>query len=443
MGARPRTRNASTAEFGSAERLITAIQDLSLAQDLNAITEIVRHTARELTGADGATFVLREGGLCHYVDEDAIGPLWKGRRFPLQACISGWVMLHRQAVAIEDIYDDARVPVDAYRPTFVKSLVMVPIRTLDPLGAIGTYWANTHSANPEEIHLLQALADATAVAIERARLYDELEQRVRERTSALEAAYHRLAAETPPHREAERGVGDASPDVRRFLQRDRLAGVLASGIAHELNQPLSAAIAYADAAARLLGQPDGDRGEALEAMEKATAQNWRAVKIIRQFRELLRRGELDFQPSDLNDVMRSAILLVEEEAQGYGLAVGLDFTEGLRRVRCDCSSIEHVTLNLLRNAIEAMRDGGVVRGSARVRVRPGRAGFVHISVADDGPGLDAAARKNLFKPFYTTKQAGLGLGLSVSRAIVEAHGGELWADANEHGGAAFHFTLPL
>src|SRR5512143_859954 len=115
--------------------LISVIQELSLSRDLDAIMQIVRRAARQLTGADGATFVLREGPHCFYADEDAIEPLWKGRRFPLEACISGWAMLNRSEAIIEDIYVDPRIPVEAYRPTFVKSLAMVPIRSAAPIGA--------------------------------------------------------------------------------------------------------------------------------------------------------------------------------------------------------------------------------------------------------------------------------------------------------------------
>ncbi|QSX78872.1 GAF domain-containing protein [Agrilutibacter solisilvae] len=158
--------------------LVNAIQKLSMVRDFETLAALVRHAARELTGADGATFVLRDGDQCHYRDEDAIGPLWKGQRFPMSACISGWVMLHREPVAIEDIYADARIPQDAYRSTFVRSLVMVPIRTLDPIGAIGNYWAGRHRSSPEEIYLLRALADSTSVAIENVRMFEDLEPRV-------------------------------------------------------------------------------------------------------------------------------------------------------------------------------------------------------------------------------------------------------------------------
>jgi serine/threonine protein kinase len=173
--------------------LVEVVQRLSLARDLATVQDIVRRSARRLTGADGATFVLRDGDRCHYVDEDAIGPLWKGQRFPMSACISGWSMLNRRPAVIEDIYADDRIPYDAYRPTFVKSLVMVPIRTMEPIGAIGNYWAAPHQPTAAEVKLLQALADTTAVALENVRVFTELEDRVKARTAELEAANERLA----------------------------------------------------------------------------------------------------------------------------------------------------------------------------------------------------------------------------------------------------------
>ncbi len=170
------------------ERLIRAVQELSLARSLPEVQRIIRTSARELTGCDGATFVLRDNGKCFYADEDAIAPLWKGSRFPMEICISGWAMLNREAAVIPDIYQDERIPHEAYRPTFVKSLVMVPIRKLDPIGAIGNYWAHERQPSEQEVSLLQALADSTSVAMENVAVYTELEQRVKDRTAALEKA---------------------------------------------------------------------------------------------------------------------------------------------------------------------------------------------------------------------------------------------------------------
>lgn len=156
--------------------LVNTIQKLSLARDMDTVTDVVRTAARELTGADGAAFVLKDVDKCYYANEDAIAPLWKGQRFPMSACISGWAMINKKVVAIEDIYLDDRIPVEAYRPTFVKSLAMVPIRTMEPIGAIGNYWAKQHMPTAEEMELLQTLADITSVSIENVYAFNELKE---------------------------------------------------------------------------------------------------------------------------------------------------------------------------------------------------------------------------------------------------------------------------
>jgi HD-GYP domain-containing protein (c-di-GMP phosphodiesterase class II) len=164
------------AHLDHAGELVGIVQRLSLARSLAEIQRLVGSAARRLIRADGATFVLRDGNQCYYADEDAIAPLWKGLRFPMHTCISGWVMLHGEPAIIPDIYADERIPHEAYRPTFVKSLAMVAIRRLDPLGAIGAYWADRHRPTSEEVEVLQALADSSAVAIANVMAYRELNE---------------------------------------------------------------------------------------------------------------------------------------------------------------------------------------------------------------------------------------------------------------------------
>lgn len=183
------------------ERLLMVVQDLSLSRSLERIMEIVRVAARDLTASDGASFVLRDNGYCYYADEDAIAPLWKGQRFPMNICIGGWAMFNHQPAIIEDVNIDERVPHVAYQATFIKSMVMVPIRTQEPIGAIGTYWATHHEPTLEEVKILQALADVTSVAMENVQVYSELEQRVKDRTIALEEEVEeRKAAQAEVHR---------------------------------------------------------------------------------------------------------------------------------------------------------------------------------------------------------------------------------------------------
>jgi len=145
--------------------LADAIEFLSAAIDLEAIVATVLDFARRLSGADGVCFVLRDRERCHYIDENAIGPLWKGRRFPMSACISGWSMTNRRTAIIPDIYRDRRIPHDAYRPTFVKSLVMFPVGGEEPVAAIGVYWATQGVPQAATVLALETLARATATAL--------------------------------------------------------------------------------------------------------------------------------------------------------------------------------------------------------------------------------------------------------------------------------------
>jgi response regulator RpfG family c-di-GMP phosphodiesterase len=176
------------AQLDHAGELVGVVQRLSLARSLPEIERIVGSAARRLIGADGATFVLREGDQCFYAEEDSIAPLWKGLRFPMHSCVSGWVMRQGEPAIIPDIHADDRVPNEAYEPTFVRSLAMVPIRRLEPLGAIGAYWAHHHRTTAEEVEVLQALADSSAVAIANVMAYRELDDARRETLCRLAIA---------------------------------------------------------------------------------------------------------------------------------------------------------------------------------------------------------------------------------------------------------------
>jgi two-component sensor histidine kinase len=157
--------------------LTSVVRRLAVARSIQEVMEIVVQPARSLLRAGGVTFVLRDGDLCYYAEEDAISLLWKGKRFPMEACISGWCMLEARAVAIPDIYQDARIPHDAYKPTFVKSMAMVPVPQDRPIAAMGAYWPEVQDVPQEALDLLQTLGNAAALAImavdhrqERARL---------------------------------------------------------------------------------------------------------------------------------------------------------------------------------------------------------------------------------------------------------------------------------
>jgi GAF domain-containing protein len=151
------------------ERLQFATERLANTATLEEIARILRDCGRGVIGADGIALILRDGDFCHYFEEDAIGPLWKGQKFPMAACISGWSMLKRQTVCIADIRIDRRIPYDLYENTFVRSLVMAPVEKNPPVGALGAYWSRVYTASAREIADIEALAGATGAAILRLR----------------------------------------------------------------------------------------------------------------------------------------------------------------------------------------------------------------------------------------------------------------------------------
>lgn len=172
--------------------LVDAIDRLAGASAIEDVVEVVRLTARKLIGADGIAVILREGETCHYVEEDALGPLWKGQHFPMIACVSGWAMIHKRTVTIPDVTHDERIVPELYSPTFVKSLAMVPVRSDDPIGAIGAYWQDVREPTATEVELLEALARAAATAIENVRLIRALSKALADAELARDELRHRV-----------------------------------------------------------------------------------------------------------------------------------------------------------------------------------------------------------------------------------------------------------
>jgi len=208
---------ATPAANGALDVLVDAIEALAHANAFEDIAAVVRVAARRLTGADGVAVVARDGDRCHYIDEDAIGPLWKGLKFPMTACISGWSMLHRQTAVISDIYKDSRIPHDAYRPTFVKSLVMTPVGANEPVAAIGAYWREERQPTPGEIEALRAVARATATAFENVRLRTSLNEAIDRRDFLIRELDHRVKNTLASVQAIAHQTARSSTDKAEFL----------------------------------------------------------------------------------------------------------------------------------------------------------------------------------------------------------------------------------
>jgi two-component system, LuxR family, sensor kinase FixL len=229
-------------------------------------------------------------------------------------------------------------------------------------------------------------------------------------------------------------------DELLHASRLRSMGEMAAALAHELNQPLTATANYVAAALRLIDGPQPDLAQVRHALALASAQTLRSGDIIRRLRAFVARGETTRHPEQLDVMVEEASALALVGLGDRGVTVQFQRDPDLPPVIADRVQIQQVLLNLLRNAVEAM-EGSAVRaltlGTARWD------SMVAVSVADTGSGIPPSIEALLFQPFVTTKSEGMGIGLSVCRAIVEAHGGRLWAEPNPGGGSVFRFTLPV
>jgi two-component system sensor kinase FixL len=223
------------------------------------------------------------------------------------------------------------------------------------------------------------------------------------------------------------------------VSRLRSMGQMAAALAHELNQPLTATANYVRAALRLIEQPEPNLPRVRQAMSQAVQQTLRSGEIIRRLRAFVSRGEVARRPESVAKLIEEASALALVGAKEHGIKVMIRIDPNLPTAEVDRVQIQQVLLNLIRNAVEAME----AREVRELSVGTGMAdGAVLVSVADTGGGIPPEIESKLFQPFVTTKAEGMGIGLSVCRTIVEAHGGRLWVEPRAGGGSIFRFTLP-
>jgi PAS domain S-box-containing protein len=224
-----------------------------------------------------------------------------------------------------------------------------------------------------------------------------------------------------------------------YMSRVITVGELAASLAHEIKQPIAAAVMNARTCARWLQRDVPDIAEACEAASRIVKDTTRAAEIIDRVRSLYRRGTPQRELVDLNEIVREMIVLLHDEANRYSIPIRTELTPSLPKVMADRVQLQQVLMNLMLNGIEAMKD---TSGELTVTSKRTEDGQLVISVSDSGIGLPQEQPDRIFQAFFTTKSQGTGMGLSISRTIVESHGGRLWASANMGGGATFHFSLP-
>jgi signal transduction histidine kinase len=220
-------------------------------------------------------------------------------------------------------------------------------------------------------------------------------------------------------------------------------GELSASLAHELNQPLTAILSNAQAAQDLLALDVIDLDAMREILSDIVADDKRAAAVIRRLRTLLRKGDLEFVPLDVNEIVGEVAWLVKNDALIRNVSITLDLASDLPGVLGDRVQLQQVVLNLVLNGLEAVRPPWAGARALVIRTARDGATTVAVAVQDSGTGIDEKDTDRIFQPFYTTKAEGLGMGLTIARTIVDAHGGRLVAANNEHGGATVHFTLPM
>jgi two-component system, LuxR family, sensor kinase FixL len=230
----------------------------------------------------------------------------------------------------------------------------------------------------------------------------------------------------------------------RMLQVSRLAtiGEMAAGVAHELNQPLTAIANYAQACDRLLGRPDSNLDDIRTAMREIAGQAVRAGEILRRLRSLAQSQPMRRERADLNATIEAVRALILADGRVHGAEVQFDLAARLPLVAIDTVQIQHVILNLVRNGLEAPGASGAQARELIIRTGLASDGDVELAVLDNGPGLSTEAHERMFDPFFSTKAEGTGLGLAISNTVVRAHGGSLTYRANTPGGACFCIRLP-
>jgi PAS domain S-box-containing protein len=331
-------------------------------------------------------------------------------RLPLGVGLPGRVWLSQQAVWVKDVTADDNFPRAVLaREVGLKAALAIPIIAGgEVMAVIEFFMPDLQSEDERLVKVITAVAAQLDLVIERKHAEDQL------RNTQAELAH---------------------------VARITTMGELAASIAHEVNQPLGAIVGNADICRQWLTNTEPDLTLLREALDDIASDGRRASQIISRIRSLMKKHAPEKVPLDLSDVAREVLDLVRHEAQRKQVTLLSELGTALPAVAADRVQLQQVLLNLVMNGIEAM--SGIAGRKPELRLKTDRfADGVMAMVSDCGVGIDPAEIEQIFKPFHTTKSAGMGMGLAISRSIIEAHGGKLWAEPNRHAGATFKFTLP-
>ncbi|MGE5518128.1 MAG: GAF domain-containing sensor histidine kinase [Bacteroidota bacterium] len=388
---------AAAADTTEADTLIELVRSLVSATSQTDITGRVTRAVRRLTGAAGATFILKEGECCYYADEDAASPLWKGARFPLANCASGWAMDQNVTVVIPDIRADGRIPQAAYRPTFVRSMVVSPVRTDAPIAAIGAYWAKPVKPRRQDVATIETIAHAAALALQNLELLNSL----------------RAAAATKSR--------------------------LLTAVGHDLRQPLQSLALFASVL-----ETEATSQVARQAAAQLNASVDRMANLLGSILALadLDSGEIVTQCRPVTVDALLAPLEAEMAAEAEAKGVRLVRLRCSASVRTDAGLMSAILRNLVSNAIRYTERGKVLVGARR------RGDHVLLVVGDTGIGIEPAQQAAIFEEFYQVGNsnrdftAGTGVGLAMVRRLVDILGHRIHLRSVVGRGSLFTVVLP-
>jgi C4-dicarboxylate-specific signal transduction histidine kinase len=311
-------------------------------------------------------------------------------------------------IAVDPLWADYR---NLALPHGLRACWSTPILSSDGkvLGTFATYYREPRSPTPQERHVMERITHLASIAIEGER--------------------------------AEEALRQAQAEIAR-VSRVTTMGELTASLAHEVNQPIAAAITDANTCLRWLAGDIPNLEEAREAAMRVVKDNRRAAEIISRVRLLFKKSAPERDLVDVNEVIREMIVLLRNELAQHSISIRTDFAADCPQVMADRVQLQQVLMNLIMNGIDAMKD---VEGTRELTIQSERAEKEQllVSVSDTGVGLPPQQTDQIFNAFFTTKLDGTGMGLRISRSIVESHGGRLWAAANSPHGATFCFTLPM
>lgn len=391
-------------------RLVAVIKELSTAHTEPEVYKIVASAARILANANGSAFVKKDGDFCSYVEEDSREPLWKGGRFPLTNCITGWVMLNKEPAFIEDIYKDTRIPLELYKPTYIRSLAAIPIFSDNPKAALCSYWDKNYSPTSNEVQLLQTLADAAAISLQNIDLMNDLEKRVKDRTSQLESANRELEA-------------------------------FSYSVSHDLRAPLRAI----DGFTRILTEDHSDiLGEdGLRVCNVIRENTHKMGKLIDDLLSFSRLSRADIQKSEVDMGTMANSVFHELTTPDMRKRINLKI-DNLYYAYGDATMLRQVWVNLISNAIKFSSKNKITQ--IEINCVLNEKNLIYC-IKDNGVGFDMRYYGKMFGVFQRLHSIlefeGTGVGLAIVQRVIHRHGGKVWAEGEVGKGASFSFSLPV